>query len=189
MHPIEQFLSWFEVARQTEAEPERMTLATVGKDGMPSARMVLLKQVDTRGFVFYTNLNSHKAKQLNENPKAALCFYWPSIQRQVRVQGDVEPVSDEEADSYFHTRPRGSQIGAWASLQSQPLANEQQLKQRLDEYQQKFIGQTVPRPPFWAGFRIKPTQIEFWEAGEYRLHKRTVYQLQHTGWNCLLLFP
>ncbi|MDF2867366.1 MAG: pdxH [Gammaproteobacteria bacterium] len=189
MNPMEQFHAWYSQAQQTEAEPERMSLATAGKDGMPSVRMVLLKQADEQGFVFYTNLNSVKAKQLAENPQAALCFYWLNPQRQVRVQGIVEQVNDDEADYYFQTRPRGSQIGAWASLQSQPLADYQRLQQRVAEYTERFAGHVIPRPAFWSGFRLKPSRIEFWEAGESRLHKRMVYQFSNHSWQMEWLFP
>lgn len=189
MNPIELFQTWFLQAKSTEQEPERMTLATVGQDGMPSIRVVLLKQVDANGFVFYTNLNSFKARQLTENPQAALCFYWPTQQRQVRVQGRVVPVSDKEADAYFLTRPRGSQIGAWASRQSQPLADYAELLHRVEEFTERFTDQAVPRPAFWSGFRLQPTRLEFWEAGDYRLHKRTVYQLSAQGWQESMLFP
>lgn len=167
-----------------------MALATAGKDGMPSVRMVLLKQADEQGFVFYTNLNSLKAKQLAENPQAALCFYWSNPQRQIRVQGVVERVSEKEADHYFSSRPRGSQIGAWASLQSQPLADYQQLLQRVSDYAEKFADrEAIPRPASWSGFRVKPNRIEFWEAGEHRLHTRMVYEFNERDWQMELLFP
>ena len=189
MDPIEQFQAWYLQAKQTEVEPERMALATASKDGMPSVRMVLLKQVDERGFVFFTNLNSLKAKHLAENPQAALCFYWSNPQRQIRAQGVVERVSEQEADHYFSTRPRGSQIGTWASLQSQPLTDYQQLLQRVADYTEKFADQVIPRPAFWSGFRLKPNRIEFWEAGEHRLHTRVAYQFNDHSWQMELLFP
>lgn len=187
--PIELFQQWFAQAQLTEPEPERVALATVGAEQMPAVRMVLLKQVDERGFVFYTNLESTKAKQLAENPNAGLCFYWPTQQRQVRVQGRVAQVSDAEADSYFHTRSRGSQVSAWASLQSQPLPNYQQLEQRAEYYAEKYAGQPIPRPPYWSGFRIVPTLMEFWEAADYRRHKRILYQLAENSWQTSLVYP
>jgi len=187
--PLNIFQTWFTQAQQFETEPERMTLATVGEEGMPNARTVLLKQVDERGLVFYTNLRSQKAKELSQNPQGALMFYWPNQQRQVRIQGRVERVSDEEADAYFQTRPRGSQIGAWASSQSQIMANYQQLLDNVSSYTAQFEGQMVPRPPFWSGYRVIPCKIEFWEGGEYRLHKRTQYSLEGHTWKETLLFP
>jgi pyridoxamine 5'-phosphate oxidase len=187
--PLQIFANWLSQAKQTEAEAEKMALATVGPDGMPSVRMVLLKQVDARGLVFYTNLNSHKAKQLAENPQAALCFYWPSQGRQVRVQGNVTLVSTQEADAYFQTRPRGSQIGAWISAQSAPLEDHELLQQRASAFTAEFADQTLARPEFWSGFRIKPVLIEFWQAGKDRLHQRTVYRSQHDAWHKGLLYP
>lgn len=187
--PIELFQQWFTQAQSTEPEPERVALATVGTAKMPSVRMVLLKQVDERGFVFFTNFQSNKAKQLAQNLNAALCFYWPSQQRQVRVQGHAVEVSELEADVYFQTRSLGSQISAWASLQSQVLPDYAHLVQRVQHYTEKFADQPVPRPPYWSGFRIVPTLIEFWEAAEYRMHQRIVYQLVGQAWQKSLLYP
>jgi pyridoxamine 5'-phosphate oxidase len=152
--------------------------------------MVLLKGVDVRGFVFCTNLGSQKAQELSVNPQAALCFHWKSLQRQVRVQGSVGPVSDEEADAYFADRPRESQIGAWASKQSQPMESRLSLEQRVARYALTFNVGSIPRPPFWSGFRVAPRRIEFWEARPFRLHERMVYTLEDLDhWRASVLFP
>ncbi len=170
-------------------EPTAVTLATADARGRPSSRMVLLKDFDERGFVFYTNLDSRKAVQLRENPRAALTFYWPSLAEQVQVEGHVEPVSDDEADVYFATRPRESQLGAWASNQSAPLASRWALLRRFAEALRRFQGGPVPRPANWSGFRVRPDRVEFWHSGPARLHVREAYILEGGRWNATLLYP
>jgi len=188
--PIQRFKDWIGEAEKTEPnDPTAMTLATATSEGVPSARMVLLKGVDERGFVFYTNLTSRKAKELNANPKAALCFHWKSLRRQVRVEGAVQPVSDGDADAYFAERLRVSQLGAWASKQSQPLKGRFELEARVAKYTAKFNIGSVPRPPFWSGFRLAPECIEFWEDKPFRLHLRVVFHRVDGGWTMVELYP
>lgn len=189
--PIELFKSWLADAEQSEPEyPNAMTLATADANGRPSARMVLLKDVDAEGFVFYTNLTSHKGRELQANPQAALVFYWKSLTRQVRVEGAIERVPDAEADAYFASRPRLSQLGAWASKQSQPLEGRFQLEKRVAKYTAKFNVGSVPRPEFWSGFRLVPDRIEFWKEEAFRLHDRTLYARAEGGpWTTEKLFP
>lgn len=190
LSPIEWFDSWYQEALTRDArEPSWMTLATSTSDGVPSARIVLLKMYDDSGFCFYTNLTSRKGKELQENPNAALCFYWDSLARQVRIEGKVKKVSGREADKYFSSRKRGSQLGAWSSKQSHVMEHENALVERVSEITGQFEGQTVPRPPFWSGFRLVPSVIEFWEEGEFRLHKRTRYTKVHNGWQADCLYP
>jgi pyridoxamine 5'-phosphate oxidase len=174
-------------ARET-GDPTAVALATVGPSGAPSLRVVLLKGVDERGFTFYTNYESRKAGELEAEPRAALCFHWPSIGVQVRAEGTTERVGEPESDAYFATRPRESQLGAWASLQSRPLSSRAELVARMAEAAARFPGQ-VPRPPSWGGYRLVPSRVEFWRAGEARLHERTVYERTATGWTAQLLFP
>lgn len=169
-------------------EPTAFSLATVGANGRPSLRVVLLKDVDTRGFVFYTNYESRKGVELLGNPHAALCFHWQPLERQVRVEGSVRPVSSEEADAYFATRPRGSQLGAWASLQSR-VRPPGELEARLAEVDERFAGREVPRPPHWSGFRLAPSRIEFWHNMPSRLHERSVYLREPDGWRVETLYP
>jgi pyridoxamine 5'-phosphate oxidase len=166
-----------------------MTLATTTPEGRPSARAVLLKGLDERGFVFYTNLESRKSKELFASPHAALCFLWKSLNRQVRVEGRVELVGDEEADAYFASRPRDSQIGAWASDQSQPLASRAELERRVEEFSRRFGEAQVPRPPSWSGFRVVPQRIEFWQERPFRLHDRLLFIREGKEWRRELLFP
>lgn len=175
--PIDQFRSWFAdaEAHPAIAQANAMCLSTLGEDGHPQGRIVLLKGVEDGGFVFYTNLDSAKGRALRIHPRAALTFHWEPLGRQVRIQGGAEPVSPEEADAYFASRPRGSQVGAWASDQSQPLGGRDQLLRRVEELEQRYAGRDVPRPPHWSGFRVRPGSIEFWQAGEYRLHDRFRY--------------
>ncbi len=190
--PIEQFGRWFADA---EAEPrivfaEAVCLSTLGPAGTPEGRMVLLKHFDERGFVFYTNLESTKARSLARHPRAGMTFYWQPLARQVRIRGVVEPVSADEADAYFATRPRESQLGAWASDQSRDLDSRAMLEDRLRAAQQRFAGGDVPRPPHWSGFRIVPESIEFWQEGPSRLHDRFAYERDATGeWTRRRLYP
>jgi pyridoxamine-phosphate oxidase len=170
-------------------EPMAMTLATVDARARPSARTVLLKKLDERGFVFYTNKNSRKGRELAGNPKAALCFFWQPLMEQIRVEGVVETVSDEEADAYWATRSRASQIGAWASDQSQPLDRRETLEARATEYGQKFAGVAVPRPMHWSGYRVVPDLIEFWRSRPGRLHERICYEKVEDSWTRILLNP
>ena len=190
--PFALFGAWFTEAEASEPnDPNAMALATVAADGMPSVRMVLLKGFDKTGFVFFTNLESRKGEQLKANPKAALCFHWKTLQRSVRVEGLVTPVSPAEADAYFATRARSSRIGAWASKQSRPLANRFDLERRIAEYTARFGLGEVPRPPFWSGFRLAPLRIEFWKNGAFRLHDRLVFTRADLaeGWTIERLFP
>jgi len=188
--PIALFGRWFAEAKDAEAKnPDAVALATVGADGMPSNRMVLLKGVNDKGFVFFTNLESVKAREIEENSKAALCFYWKTLDRQVRVAGTVRPVGDAEADAYFATRDRMSQIGAWASQQSQPLEGRFALEKRVAEFTMKFGVGPVPRPPFWSGYRVLPERIEFWSQAAFRLHDRLVYYRDRDAWRVQRLYP
>ncbi len=188
--PFTRFAEWFAEAGQSEPnDPNAMALATATPDGRPSVRMVLLKEMDSRGFVFYTNLESLKGVQLSANPHAALCFHWKSLRRQVRVEGAVEPVSAEDSDAYFHSRPRLSRIGAWASRQSRPLESRFHLEKRVAEYTARFAVGEVPRPDHWGGFRLVPERFEFWEDRPFRLHDRILYTRHDDGWRPQHLFP
>jgi len=188
--PITLFSAWLEEAGASEPnDPNAMSLATVDGDGAPNVRIVLLKGLDGQGFVFYTNYESAKGRELLANPKAALCFHWKSLQRQVRVRGNVTPVAPEEADAYFASRPRGSRIGTWASQQSRPLESWAGLEKAVAAYTAKFAIGTIPRPDYWSGFRLAPREIEFWSAGTFRLHRRTVYRRADGGWNKVELYP
>ena len=188
--PIVLFRAWLAEADLKEPnDPNAMTLATVDADGLPDARMVLLKEVDHLGFAFYTNLGSAKGLELLAQPKASLLFHWKSLRRQVRVRGEVEPVSDAEADAYFASRARHSQIGAWASDQSRPLEGRFALEKRVAEYGLKFGLGPVPRPPYWSGFRVLPLQIEFWRDRPFRLHERRLYVREAGGWTTQSLYP
>ncbi len=189
--PLALFHAWLAEAEAREPnDPNALALATATPDGRPSVRMVLLKHADADGFVFYTNLESRKGEELKANPEAAMLFHWKSLARQVRVEGPAEPVTDEEADAYFATRARGSQIGAWASPQSRPLEGRFELERRIATYTAKFGVGSVPRPPHWSGFRLRPRAIEFWENRPFRLHDRTVYHARADGtWVTEKLYP
>ena len=188
--PINLFQEWLREAEDAEpGDATAMTLATSTPVGVPSARMVLLKGADEAGFVFYTNLGSRKAEELYVNPRAALCFHWKSLRRQVRVEGMVEEVDKTDADAYFASRSRLSQIGAWASKQSRPLESRFELEKRVAEFTAKFHIGTVPRPEFWSGFRLRPARMEFWQEQAFRLHDRAVYNRSQDGWTREKLYP
>jgi pyridoxamine 5'-phosphate oxidase len=188
--PIELFGTWFEAARESGIVlPEAVTLATASPEGLPSARMVLLKSADARGFVFFTNYGSRKADELEANPNAALCFHWAAHQRQVRVSGTVERVSEAESLAYFQTRALGSQIGAWASQQSRPLWDRTALEQRVRELRAELPKEDVPLPPFWGGYRIDAKVIEFWQGRADRLHDRLVFTREADSWSTQRLYP
>ena len=188
--PFTAFARWFELATKSEPLAETMTLATASREGVPSLRAVLLKGFDQRGFVFYTNFESRKAEELFANPRAASCFHWKSLQRQVRVEGAVSVVSDDEADAYFASRPRDSQIGAWASDQSRPVADRNELERRFASFSQQYAEcAVVPRPAYWSGFRIAPERVEFWQDRPFRLHDRVLFTREGETWRKQRLFP
>jgi len=188
--PIARFRELLTHAQQAGVQPHNAAaLATTGRDRRPAARMVLLKDVDETGFVFYTNLKSRKARQLAANPRASLCFWWPQLQRQIRVEGRIELVGDREADEYFASRPRGSQIAAWASHQSSKLASRDELIAAVASLTAKYRGQKVPRPPYWSGYRLMADRIEFWKEQPDRLHERELYTRHANGWKIALLAP
>jgi pyridoxamine 5'-phosphate oxidase len=191
--PIERFREVYALAEKIDRsvlpDPTAMALGTVGKDGSPSVRIVLLKRYDERGFVFYTNYDGRKGRELLAQPRAALCFFWPTIDIQVRIEGSVMEVADNEADAYFATRHRMSQIGAWASRQSEPLENPDALDKRVSKYETEFEGKAVPRPPHWSGFRVQPERIEFWKGKPNRLHERHLYTRAGNRWKIESLYP
>ena len=191
--PFDRFVELLGAAKEIDPErlpePTAFALGTVGPDGQPSVRILLLKAVDVRGFAFYTNYESRKGRELIAHPQAAMCFHWQPLQRQVRVEGLAERVGAEEADAYFASRARESQIGAWASRQSQPMEHPDALDERYREFEARFASGPVPRPPHWSGFRLVPKRIEFWHEGASRLHDRLVYTREGDGWRTEVLFP
>lgn len=191
--PFKKFNEWFEKAQLDKSivEPTAMCLSTVNENNCPSSRMILLKKFDERGFCFFTNLTSRKGAELRVNQNVALCFYWGVLGLQVRIEGKVEAVSAKEADDYFSSRRRGSQIGAWASKQSAEMQDWKEFEQRITNVTKDFEGQEVSRPPFWSGFRVVPKRIEFWEEGEFRIHKREVFERSEgeTSWTVKKLYP
>lgn len=191
--PIDRFLALFEEAkrlpREVLPEPTAFALGTVDERGNPSVRIVLLKHVDDEGFVFYTNFESRKGREILGSKRAAMCFHWQPLEVQVRVEGPARPVTPAEADAYFASRARGSQIGAWASLQSQPMTSPDDLDRRVAEIEARFAGRDVPRPPHWSGFRVVPERIEFWKNMPSRLHMRHLYVRDRSGWSVQQLFP
>ncbi len=190
LDPLAEFRRVFDrAAENAPYDPVAVTLATASRDGRPSARIVLLRGVDDHGFVFFTNYQSRKATEIEANPHAALCCYWPWLDEQVRVEGLVERATAAESDAYFASRPRGSQIGAWASAQSRPLESREVLEQSYHDTDARLAGQAVPRPPHWGGYRIVPERIEFWHAGTYRLHNRVLYTREGNDWRHELLYP
>ena len=192
MDPLELYADWYQEAKQNELnDPNAMSLATVDINGIPSVRIVLLKGFDVNGFVFYTNLQSRKANEFKNNPNVAVCFHWKSLQRQVRIEGQVSKVSDKEADEYFKSRARLSRLGAWASKQSEILESRDHLLARLKTFEEKYDGETIPRPSHWSGNRIAAKKIEFWEDGEFRLHDRFIFERQSIDgpWTKARLYP
>lgn len=188
--PIEQFRKWFDEALAASLyEPNAMTLATATPSGRPSARVVLLKGYDEQGFVFYTNYEGRKGQELEVNPRCALVFYWGELERQVRIEGRASRVSEEESDAYYRGRPRGSQLGAWASEQSRPVEDRGILEERLQELEAEYEGREIPRPPFWGGYRVEPKAIEFWQGRENRLHDRLLYHRSGGRWEIERLSP
>jgi len=188
--PVEQFRRWFDEALEADLhEPNAFVLATATRDGLPSARVVLLKGLDERGFVFYTNYEGRKGRELEENPRAALLFYWGELERQVRIEGTVSRVSEEESDAYYASRPRGSRLGAWASEQSRVVEDREVLESRIGDLEAEYEGREVPRPPFWGGYRVEPEAIEFWQGRENRLHDRIVYRRESGRWKTERLQP
>ena len=191
LNPFIQFKKWFDQALAGQLpEPNAMTIATATSNGKPSARMVLLKDFDERGFVLFTNYNSHKGQELAENPQAALVFWWAELERQVRISGYVEKVSETESDQYFHSRPTNSRLGAWVSNQSEVIESRGVLERRLQEFKSKYENEEIPRPPHWGGLRVIPTEIEFWQGRPSRLHDRLLYsRLDNDTWKIERLSP
>jgi len=190
-NPIELFDNWFNEAKKTEInDPNTLALATADKNGVPSVRMVLLKDFSKNGFVFYTNLNSTKSKAIRDNPIVSMCFHWKSLLRQIRITGKASNVSDQEADEYYNSRSYGSRIGAWASKQSSILNNRKELNKEIEDYKSKFPNNDkVPRPSHWSGWRVNPSEIEFWLDGENRIHERLKYIKDNESWKKILLSP
>ena len=190
-NPIELFKEWFNEAKKTEInDPNVFTLATADSNGIPSARMILLKDYNQNGFIFYTNLNSKKSGDLKENPNASLCFHWKSLLRQIRISGKISKVSDKESDEYYKTRPYDSKIGAWASKQSSILKNREELNKLIGDFKKKYPNENdVPRPDYWSGWNLDPTSIEFWLDGKNRIHQRLKYIKNDNSWEKILLNP
>tara|TARA_A100001011_G_C13877205_1_gene661494 strand:+ start:21 stop:650 length:630 start_codon:yes stop_codon:yes gene_type:complete len=189
-NPIELFKKWFSKAEETEInDPNAVAVATTNKTDQPSVRMVLLKGLSEKGFVFYTNFNSKKGKDLKQNKKASMCFHWKSLRRQVRIIGSVEEVSKKEADDYYNSRPYKNKIGAWASSQSKTLKEREDFLRKIKEYEKKYPTENVPRPPHWSGWRLIPIEIEFWVDGEGRIHERLNYIKKNGSWERELLYP
>lgn len=188
--PIAQFHEWFEkVLAAGLHEPNAMIVATATQDGGPSARTVLLKGYDERGFVFYTNYEGRKARELEANPRCALLFYWGELERQIRIEGRADRISNEESDAYFASRPRESRLGAWASQQSRPVRDRSALEERVKALEAEYEGREIPRPPYWGGYRVEPEVVEFWQGRENRLHDRLVYRRRGEGWKVERLQP
>ncbi len=189
--PFAWFARWMAEAEASEpSDPNAMAVVTVGANGRPSARTILLKGTDPRGFVFYTNTNSRKGDELAANQAISLLFHWKSLGRQIRIEGSVEPVTSAEADAYYATRPRISRLGAWASDQSRPLSERAELERRLKHFEEKYPGEDIPRPPHWSGYRVLPDRFEFWQNMEFRLHDRNIFtQAPGGGWTRGKLFP
>jgi len=188
--PIELFQEWFEEAKKSEInDPNAMNLATISSDGKPSSRIVLLKSYDDKGFVFYTNSNSKKGRAIKNNDSVALNFHWKTLQRQIRIEGNVSQISNAEADEYYNSRPLGSRIGAWASLQSEELDDRSTLTKRVEEFEKKFSDNDVPRPPHWNGYLVTPVLIEFWQDMPFRLHDRLEFRMENDGWVTRKLYP
>ncbi len=188
--PFARFAEVFARAEAADIElPNAMSVSTLGPEGQPSTRMVLLKDFDDSGFVFYTNYESRKGRHILASPKVALNFFWRELDEQIQIEGEASPVSDEEADAYFATRPRASQLGAWASQQSRPLTSRAKLVAEVAKVEARYIGRSVPRPPHWSGFRVVPHRFEFWVGKPFRLHERTVYEREGEGWKMYGLYP
>ena len=188
--PIELFQEWFEEAKKSEInDPNAMNLATISSDGKPSSRIVLLKSYDDKGFVFYTNSNSKKGRAIKNNDSVALNFHWKTLQRQIRIEGNVSQISNAEADEYYNSRPLGSRIGAWASLQSEELDDRSTLTKRVEEFEKKFTNNDVPRPSYWNGYLVIPKLIEFWQDMPFRLHDRLEFRMENDGWVTRKLYP
>ncbi len=188
--PIELFEEWFEEAKKNEFnDPNAMNLATISSDGKPNSRIVLLKSYDDNGFVFYTNSKSKKGKAIKNNSSVALNFHWKTLQRQIRIEGDVSQISKSEADEYYNSRPLGSKIGAWASLQSEELDDRSTLAKRVKEFEKKFSNNDVPRPSYWNGYLVKPNLIEFWQEMSFRLHDRLEFKKEKENWVSRKLYP